>query len=58
MNQLSSKINIRSEEFKTNQTAMLQLVDDLKQKVEKLLWVVVKLPVKNIWTVANITDCP
>ena len=36
MNQLSSTINIRSEEFKTNQTAMLQLVDDLKQKVEKI----------------------
>ena len=36
MNQLQSKINIRSEEFKTNQAAMLQLVDDLKQKVEKI----------------------
>jgi len=36
MNQLQSKINIRNEEFKTNQAAMLQLVDDLKQKVEKI----------------------
>ena len=53
MNQLQSKINIRSEEFKTNQAAMLQLVDDLKQKVEKLPWVAEKLPVRNIWIAAN-----
>lgn len=33
MNQIQSKINIRSEDFKANQAAMQQLVDDLKQKV-------------------------
>ena len=32
MNQLHSKINIRSEDFKTNQTAMQSLVDELKQR--------------------------
>ena len=36
MNQLHSKINIRSEDFKTNQTAMQSLVDDLKQKAEQI----------------------
>ncbi len=36
MNQLHSKINIRSEDFKTNQTAMQSLVDDLKQKEEQI----------------------
>ena len=36
MNQLHSKINIRSEYFKTNQTAMQSLVDDLKQKAEQI----------------------
>ena len=36
MNQLYSKINIRSEDFKTNQTAMQSLVDDLKQKAEQI----------------------
>ncbi len=49
MNQLQSKINIRSEDFKTNQTAMQNLVDDLSKKSKKLLWVVVKLHAKNIW---------
>ena len=33
MNQIQSKINVRSEDFKTNQAAMQTLVDDLKQKV-------------------------
>ncbi|WP_173910561.1 carboxyl transferase domain-containing protein [Acinetobacter sp. Marseille-Q1618] len=33
MNQIQSKINIRSEDFKANQAAMQKLVDDLKQKV-------------------------
>ena len=36
MNQLHSKINIRSEDFKINQTAMQQLVDDLKQKAQHI----------------------
>lgn len=36
MNQLHSKINIRSEDFKTNQTAMQSLVYDLKQKAEQI----------------------
>ncbi len=36
MNQLKSKINIRSDEFKNNQTAMQNLVEDLKQKVQKI----------------------
>lgn len=36
MNQLQSKINIRSEEFKNNHAAMQTLVDDLKQKVQKI----------------------
>ncbi|WOE33333.1 MULTISPECIES: carboxyl transferase domain-containing protein [unclassified Acinetobacter] len=36
MNQLHSKINTRSDEFKTNQSAMLSLVDDLRAKVEHI----------------------
>ena len=36
MNQLHSKINIRSEDFKINQIAMQQLVDDLKQKAQHI----------------------
>ena len=36
MNILQSKINIRSEDFKTNQTAMQILVDDLKQKAQQI----------------------
>lgn len=48
MNQLQSKINIRSDEFKNNQAAMQSLVDDLREKVQKLLWVVAKLHAKNI----------
>ena len=36
MNQLQSKINIRSDEFKNNQAAMQSLVDDLREKVQKI----------------------
>lgn len=36
MNQIQSKINIRSEEFKANQAAMLKLVEDLKEKTAKI----------------------
>lgn len=36
MNQLQSKINIRSDEFKNNQAAMQNLVDDLREKVQKI----------------------
>ncbi len=36
MNEIQSKINIRSEEFKINQTAMQVLVDDLKQKTTQI----------------------
>jgi len=36
MNTLQSKINIRSEDFKTNQAAMQILVDDLKQKAQQI----------------------
>lgn len=36
MNQLNSKINIRSDDFKINQTTMLKLVDDLKQKAQHI----------------------
>ena len=36
MNRLQSKINIRSEDYKTNHTAMQVLVDDLKQKAQQI----------------------
>ncbi len=36
MNEIQSKINIRSEEFKINQMAMQVLVDDLKQKTTQI----------------------
>lgn len=36
MNQLHSKINIRSDEFKNNQLAMQSLVKDLKDKVQHI----------------------
>jgi len=36
MNQLQSKINTRSDEFKNNQAAMQSLVDDLREKVQKI----------------------
>ena len=36
MNQLQSKINVRSEDFKTNQQAMQTLVTDLKQVAQRI----------------------
>ncbi len=36
MNILNSKINIRSDDFKSNQAAMQLLVDDLKQKAQQI----------------------
>ena len=36
MNILNSKINIRSDDFKNNQSAMQLLVDDLKQKAQQI----------------------
>ncbi|OTG88034.1 methylcrotonoyl-CoA carboxylase [Acinetobacter sp. ANC 4558] len=36
MNQIQSKINIRSDEFNTNKLAMQSLVQDLKEKVEQI----------------------
>jgi len=36
LNQLQSKINSRSEEFKNNQATMLNLVQDLKQISQKI----------------------
>ena len=53
MNQLQSKINVRSEDFKTNQQAMQTLVTDLKQVAQRIALGMVKMPVKNIWLEAN-----
>ena len=36
MNEIQSKINVRSEDFKINQAAMLNLVDDLTQKAQTI----------------------
>lgn len=36
MNEIQSKLNTRSEEFKINQAAMLELVEDLKEKAQKI----------------------
>ena len=36
MNEIQSKINVRSEDFKINQAAMLSLVDDLTQKAQTI----------------------
>ncbi|MCT2527125.1 hypothetical protein MNL87_07900, partial [Acinetobacter baumannii] len=36
MNQLQSKINVRTEDFKTNQQAMQTLLTDLKQVAPRL----------------------
>ena len=36
LNQLKSKINSRSDEFKNNQASMLNLVQDLKQISQKI----------------------
>ena len=36
MNEIQSKINVRSEDFKINHAAMQTLVDDLKQKVQTI----------------------
>lgn len=53
MNQLQSKINVRSEDFKTNQQAMQTLVTDLKQVAQRIALGGGENARQNIWLEAN-----
>ena len=55
MNQLQSKINVRSEDFKTNQQAMQTLVTDLKQVAQRIALGGGENARQNIWLEVNFT---
>ena len=49
----TTKIDIHSEEFRKNTEQVGKLVENLKQKLQKYAWAVVKKHVKNTLNVEN-----